>query len=125
MEHLLAVAHDRLKEVAGERERAFRNKDVQLEARVQPDEPDKQDWWAWQIIEAAKKQAYYAELNRSHRWISLSLRILEFQVGATQFVISLHAVSRAADLYATAAFLTWPLGGSGGRAFSGLVRSGD
>lgn len=114
MERLVAVARTRLEEAVGELERAFSNEGVHLEARVLSDEPDKRDWWTWQIIEAAKEQAYYADLNRSRRWVSLSLKIPEFEERVTRFVISLHAVGRAADLHAAAAFLTWPLGSGGG-----------
>ena len=114
MERLLAVARSRLEEAVGELERAFSNEGVHLEARVLLDEPDKRNWWTWQIIEAAKKQAYYADLSRSRRWVSLSLKIPEFEDRVTRFVISLHAVGRAADLHAAAAFLTWPLGSGGG-----------
>ena len=64
MEHLIGVAHTRLEEAKGELERAFRNQGVHVQVLVPADAPDKQDWWSWQIIEAAKKQAYYADLNR-------------------------------------------------------------
>ena len=84
MERLIAVARIRLEEAAGELERAFSNEGVHLEARVLPDEPDKRDWWTWQIIEAAKIQAYYADLNRSRRWVSLSLKIPEFEERVTR-----------------------------------------
>ena len=108
--HLIDVAHTRLNEVAGELERAFKDKDVSsLDARVQTNEQDQQDWWSWQIIEAAKKQKYYADLKQSRRWVSLSLKRPDFDDVVTKFVISLHAVGRAADLHAAAAFLTWPL----------------
>ncbi len=122
MEHLIGVACTRLEEVLGELERAFGNIGNQgvpfLEARVLTDEPDKRDWWTWQIIEAARSQEYYADLTRSRRWVSLSLQRPELEDRVTRFVISLHAVGRAADLHAAAAFLTWPLesqDGSGSR----------
>ena len=92
MERLLAMARTRFEEAGGELARAFSNEGVHLEARVLSDEPDKRDWWTWQIVEAAKEQAYYADLNRSRRWVSLSLKIPEFEERVTRFVISLHAV---------------------------------
>lgn len=113
MEHLIGVACTRLEEVLGELERAFGNIGNQgvpfLEARVLTDEPDKRDWWTWQIIETARAQEYYADLTRSRRWVSLALKRPELEDRVTRFVISLHAVGRAADLHAAAAFLTWPL----------------
>ena len=119
MEHLIDIASTRLDEVAGELKRAFGDQGtLPLEADVQNDAPGKRDWWAWQIIKAAKAQEYYADLKRSRRWVLLSLKRPEFEDRTTKLVISLHAVGRAADLYAAAAFLTWPLeseGGSGSR----------
>ena len=122
MERLIGIAKTRLEEVRGELERAFGNTENQgvssLDARVQTDEPNSRDWWTWQIIEAAKKQKYYADLNRSRRWVLLSLKRPELEDRVTRLVISLHAVGRAADLHAAAAFLTWPLereGESGSR----------
>lgn len=117
MEHLINIASTRLDEVAGELRRAFDNQDdLTLEARVETDNPGTRHQWKWQIGQAAQKQNYYADLDRSRRWVSLSLRSPGLE--ATRFVISLHAVGRAADLHAAAAFLTWPLeseGGSGSR----------
>jgi len=68
---------------------------------------------AWQIIEAAKQQDYYADPRRARRWVSLMLAVPALGCRVTRFVISLHAVSRVADLDA-AAGLTRPLGSGGG-----------
>lgn len=110
MDHLVRIASTRLEEAAGELERAFSTQGVHVDARVLRDESDKEDWWSWQIIEAARKQGYFADLDRARRWVSLSLEIPELETRRARFVISLHAVGRAADLHAAAAFLTWPLG---------------
>lgn len=114
MERLIGIAKTRLEEVKGELENAFGNignigNKVSLDARVQTDEPGTRHWWTFQISEAAKKQEYYADINRSRRWVLLSLKRPELEDGVTRLVISLHAVGRAADLHAAAAFLTWPL----------------
>lgn len=115
IERLIGIAKTRLEEVKGELERAFGNIGNQgiscLDARVQTDRPDTRDWWSWQIIKAAKTQNYYADLNRSRRWVLLSLKRPELEDRVARLVVSLHAVGRAADLHAAAAFLTWPLEG--------------
>ncbi len=108
MEGLLRIASVRLQEAAGELHRAFNGQEVAISARVSPDEDDKQDWWSWQIIEAARKHNYFAELNRPRRWVALRLRLPEIEKEETRLVISIHAVGRAADLYAVTAFLTNP-----------------
>ena len=109
IERLIGIANTRLKEVAGELERAFvniGNQDIpSLDARVQADKPDTQDYWAWQIIKSAKTQNYYVDLNQPRRWVLLSLKRPELEDRVTRFAISLHAVGRAADLHAAAAFL--------------------
>lgn len=109
MDDLLQIAHDRLAEAAGELQRAFKEEGVTVSARVLPDDLDKRDWWSWQIIDAAKEHRYYAELGRPRRWVSLRLGLPEIEEPETRFVISLHAVGRAADLHAVTAFLTNPL----------------
>ena len=119
MERLIDVTTVRFAEAAAELERAFGDQGVHLEARVLPDSTGKRDWWNWQIIKAAKRQAYYADLSRSRRWVSLVLKIPEFEDRVTRFIVSLHAVGRAADLHAAAAFLTWPLGSGEGSEAGG------
>ncbi|OOV35228.1 hypothetical protein BO91_00465 [Candidatus Synechococcus spongiarum LMB bulk10E] len=115
---LINIAKIRLEEVKGELERAFTNQGgLSLDAHVHVDDLDERHWWAWQISEAARKQNYYADLNRSRCWVRLSLKP-EPEDRVTSFVISLHAVGRAADLYAAAAFLTWPLESEGGGSAS-------
>lgn len=113
IERLIGIARTRLEEVKNELEHAFRSIGNQgvppLDARVMTDEPDMQDWWSWQIIKAAKTQDYYADIRRPRRWVLLSLKRPELENRVTRFIISLHAVGRAADLHAAAAFLTWPL----------------
>ena len=113
IEHLIDIANTRLEEVAGELRHAFRNIGNQgvpsLDARVLTNTPDTRDWWAWQIVKAAKTQQYYADLTRPRRWVLLSLKRPELEDRVTKFVISLHAVGLAADLHAAVAFLTWPL----------------
>ncbi|KKZ14192.1 MAG: hypothetical protein TH68_05510 [Candidatus Synechococcus spongiarum 142] len=117
IEHLIDIANTRLEEVAGELRHAFRNTGNQgvpsLDARVLTNTPDTRDWWAWQIVKAAKTQQYYADLTRPRRWVLLSLKRPELEDRLTRFVISLHAVGRAADLHAAVAFLTWPLESEG------------
>ena len=61
MDELLQIASVRFEEAAAELDRALGS---DVSARVFPDEEDKQDWWSWQIIKAAQKHGYYADLDR-------------------------------------------------------------
>ncbi len=106
MADLLQIALVRLEEAAAELERALRS---DVSASVFPDEEDKQDWWSWQIIKAAQKHRYYADLDRPRRWVSLRLGLPGIEKEETRLVISLHAVGRAADLHTATAFLTNPI----------------
>lgn len=109
MGDLLEIANFRLEEAAGELRRAL---DADVSAQVFPDTEDKQDWWSWQIIKAAQKHDYYADLDRPRRWVSLRLSLPTIERGTTSFIISLHSVGHAADLHAVTAFLTYRLRGS-------------
>ena len=106
MDDLVQVVNLRLEEARGELERAIGD-DVRI--RVFADDPEKEDWWRWQIVEAAREFDYYAELSRPRRWVSMRLRLPQLEEEETRFVFSLHAVGRAADLHAVTAFLTNPV----------------
>ncbi len=112
MGDLLDVAMVRLQEAAAELQRAL---GADVSARVFTDDDDKLEWWSWQIIEAARKHEYYADLKRPRRWVSLRLGLPAIERAESRLVISLHAVGRAADLHAVTAFLTNPL--SAGEGF--------
>lgn len=114
MDRLAGIARTRLEEAAAELRRAFGNQGLTVNALVRPDEPDKRDRWSWQIIKTARREEYYADLSRARRWVSLSLKIPDLEERDTRFVVSVHAVGRAADLHAATAFLTWPLGAGDG-----------
>ena len=111
---LVRIARTRLEEAGGELKRAFGQQGVDVAIRLLADEEDKRDWWSWQIIDAARKHGYYADLARARRWVSLCLRVPEIDDEEVRFVLSLHAVGRAADLHAATAFLTNPLGSGEG-----------
>ena len=114
MDDLIRVASVRLEEAGAELRRAL-GSDVLV--RVFVDDADKEDWWRRQIIEVAKQHGYFAELTRPRRWVSLRLSMPGIEKEEIRFVISLHAVGRAADLHAVTAFLTNPVtGGSGDEA---------
>ena len=106
MDDLLQIAGVRLEEAAAELQRAL-GADVSTDVFTNDD--DQQDWWSWQIIEAAQKHRYYVDLDRPRRWVSLRLSLPEVEKEKTSLIISLHAVGRAADLHAVTAFLTNPL----------------
>ncbi len=106
MDDLVQVVTVRLEEAAAELQRSL-GEDVRVHVFV--DDPTREDWWRWQIIEAARQFDYFAELSRPHRWISLQLRIPDIKEEETRFVFSLHAVGCAADLHAVTAFLTNPV----------------
>ena len=106
MERLIQIAATRLEEAKGEVQQAFSKQGVYVMADVRTDDTDKRDWWHWQIIQGAKKLGYFADLKRPRRWASLILRIPEIEKKDTRFVLSLHAVGRAADLHVATSFLT-------------------
>lgn len=110
MSTLVHITQTRMDEARSELMRAFGQQGVDVSARMLADDENKQDWWSWQIKEAARKHGYYADLARPRRWVSLCLRLPEIENVEIRFVISLHAVGRAADLHAATAFLTSPLG---------------
>ncbi|MXY70831.1 MAG: Fic family protein [Acidobacteriia bacterium] len=110
MDRLIEVARIRLSDAKAELERAFNRQGVAVSIQVLgDDEEEKRDWWSWQIVEAARKHGYYADLSRPRRWVSLRLRLPEIEKVEARFVLSLHAVGRAADLHAGTTFLTGPL----------------
>lgn len=106
MDDLLQIATVRLEEAAAELQQAL---GTDVVTRVFTNEDDQQGWWAWQIIKAAQKHRYFADLDRPRRWVSLRMSLPEIEEQPTSLVISLHAVGRAADLHAVTAFLTNPL----------------
>ena len=111
MDSLLQVASVRLEEAGAELRQAL-GSDVVVHVFV--GDADKEDWWRRQIIDVAKQHGYFAELTRPRRWVSLRLGMPGIETRETRFVISLHAVGRAADLHAVTAFLTNPVtSGSG------------
>ena len=110
MDNLIQIARIRLSEAKGELERAFRGQGVDVSVQVlSDDDEDRRDWWSWQIVEAARHHGYYGDLSRPRRWVSLRLGLPDIEKVETRFVLSLHAVGRAADLHAGTTFLTGPL----------------
>lgn len=109
MESLIRIAATRLEEAKGEVQQAFAKQGVTVMAEVRTDDTDKRDWWHRQIIQSAQKHGYFADLKRPRRWVSLILRIPEIEKMDTRFVLSLHAVGRAADLHVATSFLTGEL----------------
>ena len=109
MGRLIRFAEIRLGEAKGELERAFVEQNVPVAAQVLTDAADKHGWWSWQIIDAARKHGYYADLARPRRWVLLRLSLPEIENEGSRIVLSLHAVGRAADLHAATMFLTNPL----------------
>ena len=116
MGDLLQIASVRLEEAAAELRRAL---GVDISLVVFTDDDDKLEWWSWQVIEAARKHGYFADLNRPRRWVSLRLRLPNFEREETRLVLSLHAVGRAADLHAVTAFLTNRISSGEGFEFNG------
>lgn len=106
MNDLMNIARIRLDEAAGELQRAMGS---DISATVFSDDEEKQEWWSWQIIEAARQYGYFADLERPRRWVSLRLGLPEIEKVAARLVISFHARGHAADLHAVTAFLTNPL----------------
>ena len=103
MDDLLGIAAARLEEAGGELERAL---GTDVRTRVFADDADTNDWWRWQIVEAARQYDYFADLSRTRHWVSLRLRLPGIEKMETRLVVSLHAVGRADDLQAVTAFLT-------------------
>ena len=116
MGDLLPIASVRLEEAAAELRRAL---GADVNALVLADDDDKLEWWSWQVIEAARKHGYFADLDRPRRWVSLRLGLPNVERAETRLVLSLHAVGRAADLHAVTAFLTNPVSSGEGFEFNG------
>ena len=106
IQDLLRIASIRIEEAAAELRRALGS---DVSARPFADDEGKQDWWSWQIIEAAREHGYYADLDRPRRWVSLRLGLPAIERVETRLVISFHARGHAADLHTVTAFLTNPL----------------
>ncbi len=109
MDRLIQIAQTRFDETRGELQRAFRRQAIDVNAEVLSDDADKYEWWSWQIVDAARTHGYYADLGRPRRWVLLRLSVPEVEHDESRIVLSLHAVGRAADLYAATMFLTSPL----------------
>lgn len=105
MDSLTIVAKTRLAEAVAELRHAFASEGVQVEARLFED-AGRERWWYSQIVEAAKKHGYFAQLEQPRRWVSLQLRLLNGHSEDAKLVVSFHAVGRAANLNAATAFLT-------------------
>lgn len=112
MDGLLRIAGARFEESGAELRRAFRENGMAVSVQVRSDDEHSQEnsreWWSWQIIETAKAHDHFADLDRPRRWVALYLDMPEIRE-ATRFVVSIHAVGRAADLHAVTAFLTNPV----------------
>lgn len=128
LENLVRIAKVRLAETKTELERAFEEQNVETDIALMSDEGDRQKWWSRQIVESARSGGYYAELARPRRWAGIRLRLPEVDVDGKRLIISLHAVGRAADLHAAAAFLTSPLKDDAledGRPWHASILAGD
>ena len=112
MDGLLRIAQTRFEESGAELRRAFGGNGMAISVQVRSDDEHPQEnsreWWSRQIIETAKAHEHFADLDRPRRWVALYLNLPEIRE-ATRFVVSLHAVGRAADLHAVTAFLTNPV----------------
>ncbi len=128
LDRLIESARVRLDESRGELELAFGGQEVSFKCHVGTDDEDTRDWWSWQIMEAARRHQYHADLKRPRRWAMLRLSLPELEGEGGRIVLSLHAVGRAADLHAATMFLTWPLehdDGSSSRRWRNEVLSDD
>ena len=105
------ITATRLQEVESELDRAFGEAGVIVEAQVDTDDEERRHWWSRQIIDAARTRAYYADLSRPRRWVSLKLGLSGIEPGSTRLVVSFHAVGHSADLHAATIFLTYALPG--------------
>ncbi len=105
-EPMVEATYVRLQEVAAELERQFSDQGVRLAAWAYKDDPGSEDYWWWQIVEAAQHHGYFADRYRFRRWARLRLRLPELERTQTHLVFSFHAVGRAADLRTVSAFLT-------------------
>ncbi len=116
MDGLLRIVQARFEESGAELHRAFGENGMAVSVQVRSDDEHPQEnsreWWSWQIIETAKAHDHFADLDRPRRWVALYLVLPEIRE-ATRFVVSIHAVGRAADLHVVTAFLTNPVTSGG------------
>ena len=87
---LIAIARDRLQAIRDALEATLAGEPENLEAIVfdGPDEGDKRHWFRWQVISAARKLEYWADLSTYHSWLRLRLRLGD--EGEENVIVSFH-----------------------------------
>ena len=107
---LLEIASIRFEEVKAETALAFGQGGLQVTATVDANREDNVDWWGKQIIDTARKSGYFANLQRSRRWVQLRLNPGLKDAPTTHIVTSFHHKERVAGLMVATTFVTYTSG---------------
>lgn len=105
-EKLLDITFCRFREVEYELQQAFQEAGVALDVHVNKNDELAEGWWQNQIITAARKYQYYADLSRFRRWCQLRLVAPSASMPKWHIVVSFHHKESRANLMAATAFLS-------------------
>lgn len=99
-------AENRLREVAVELEQAFDSEGVSLYTTVMQSDESNATWWHYQVVSAAKRYGYFADLGRPRRWVQLRLALEGPGSTRWNLVVSFHHKEVRTGSMAAVAFLT-------------------
>jgi len=105
-EELVQISNARLSEVATELQVAFEHEDVFLSASVMSSSEANENWWHYQLVSAASRYGYFADLGRPRRWVQLRLAFDAPESSRWNLVVSFHHKEVRSGLMAAVAFLT-------------------
>lgn len=103
---LLDRTAGRLEEVSFELKSAFQQAGIDIGIDVFRSGDENEHYWHGQIVEAAGRYNYWADLNRHRPWVQLRLTPLVPGLSRSHIVISLHHKSARTGLMAAVGFLT-------------------
>ncbi len=103
---LVKTTERRFEEVSFELRSAFEREKVALYPAVMRSEASNETWWHHQVVSAAKRYGYFADLGRSRRWVQLRLTLEGPASSRWNLVVSFHHKEVRTGLMAAVAFLT-------------------
>jgi len=103
---LAKIAFDRLSEVRVTLHQNFVDQGMTLKCEVDQSSDSTESYWNFQIIAAARKYGYFADLAQPRKWVGLRLEIPDLQTGTQHLLVSLHHKGRTPGIMAAIALLT-------------------
>ncbi|HVA22827.1 MAG TPA: Fic family protein [Chloroflexota bacterium] len=103
---LAKIAFDRLSEVRVTLHQNFVDQGMTLKCEVDQSSDSTESYWNFQIIAAARKYGYFADLAQPRKWVRLRLEIPDLQTGTQHLLVSLHHKGRTPGIMAAIALLT-------------------